>query len=290
MMKDITIVTAFFDIGRGEYNDFKRSSEVYINWFARWARIKNKLVVYLQDDFIIERVKEIREGYGLLDNTIIVKVDDVYKIEENILSRWEKIENSQDFIDYRDYKRNPENKAKYNYINLLKSYFINETAKKYPQDSYIAWMDFGFEHGGDRFEDENDYSFLWEYDFGDKINLFYLNKIVNEPVFKIVKKLGPDCISGGVLVTPVALAEKFWNLNLESAQILAEIGFMDDDQLIYLMSYRRCPDLFELHKCDWFMPIHDFGGNHIKLKTIVEKKDTLFKKVKRRVKRIIYGR
>lgn len=289
-MEDITIVSAFFDIGRGEYSDFQRSSEKYINWFKRWARIKNKLVVYLQDEIIIDKVKKIREEYGLLDQTIVVKVDDVNKIEPNILRKWEAVETNQEFIDYRDLKKNPENKAKYNYINLIKSYFMKDVAEKYASNGYVVWIDFGFEHGGEVYEDENDYGFLWKYDFGDKINLFYINEITNTPIFKMVKTLGPDCILGSLLVTPASLAESFWKANLESANILADVGLMDDDQLIYLMSYRRYPELFKVNKSDWFMAIHDCGGSHFKVKEKEVVKYPFLRKVKNKIKSIVYGK
>ena len=292
-MDKITIVTAFFDIGRGNYDDFKRSSEKYVEWFKRWSRIKNDLIVYLQDDNIIEQVKKIREEYGLSEKTKVIKVEDVFAIEKDIFDKWEKIEKDEAFIKYRDFKTNPENKAKYNYINLVKSYFMADVAKKYMNEGYVVWMDFGFEHGGKVFEDENDYSFEWKYDFGDKINLFYLNEIPDIPLFKIIKDYGPDCISGGILVSPKNLAEDFWIDNLKSAQTLAELGFMDDDQALYLMSYRRNPGIFSLHKSDWFMPIRDFGGEHFKVKPKQEVKISFIGKVKRKVKKVVnkfYGK
>ena len=40
-MSDITIVTAYFDIGRGNWNNSERGNNKYINYFKFWARIKN---------------------------------------------------------------------------------------------------------------------------------------------------------------------------------------------------------------------------------------------------------
>lgn len=286
-MDNILVVTAFFDIGRGEYADFQRSSEKYIGWFKRWARMENELVVYLQDDIIIEKVKKIRKDYGLEDKTIIEKVEDVEKISPEILERWKGIEVSQDFIDYRDFKTNPENKAKYNYVNLIKSYFMADAAKKYLKDGFVAWIDFGFEHGGEVFEDENDYKFLWKYDFGKKVNIFYKNEITKDPIFKIVKTFRPDCILGPIIVSPKNMAQKFWEANLESANVLADVGFMDDDQLIYLLSLRKHPDIFEARKSDWFIPLKEYGGNHIKLKPQDNKKPSFMSRVKNKIKRVL---
>ena len=160
-----------------------------------------------------------------------------------------------------------------------------DASKKYVEEnSQVAWIDFGFEHGGEVFEDENDYSFLWEYDFGNKITLFYKNEITTDPIFKIIKTFQPDCILGSLIVAPKSLCEQFWKINLESANILADIGFMDDDQLIYLLSYRRNPELFNLVKSDWFLALKQCGGGHIKLKKI--QKPSFLSRVKNKIKNI----
>ena len=46
MRTEPTIVTAFFDLRRGEWQDSGRSINRYIDAFAFWAGIKNKIVVY----------------------------------------------------------------------------------------------------------------------------------------------------------------------------------------------------------------------------------------------------
>lgn len=47
MRKDeITLVTAFFDIGRGDLDNesLRRTTGRYMDDFSRWARLKNKMV------------------------------------------------------------------------------------------------------------------------------------------------------------------------------------------------------------------------------------------------------
>ena len=47
-MEEITLVTDFFDIGRGQdkNKDLRRTAQRYFDEFKRWARIQNTLVVY----------------------------------------------------------------------------------------------------------------------------------------------------------------------------------------------------------------------------------------------------
>lgn len=39
-MSELTIVTAYFDIGRNKWKGFERGNNKYINYFKFWARIK----------------------------------------------------------------------------------------------------------------------------------------------------------------------------------------------------------------------------------------------------------
>ena len=61
-MKELTIVTAFFDIGRKNFKGLSRSNELYLSYFKYWARIKNKLVVYT-DKIMAKEVKKVRKEY-----------------------------------------------------------------------------------------------------------------------------------------------------------------------------------------------------------------------------------
>lgn len=56
-MSELTIVTAFFDIGRKNLKDAPRSNQKYAEFFKFWARIKNKIVVYT-DSAMAKEVKK----------------------------------------------------------------------------------------------------------------------------------------------------------------------------------------------------------------------------------------
>jgi hypothetical protein len=83
-MSDITIVTAFFDIGRGNLPKTKfgrelpfyqhRSVDKYFEFFKNLAKVKNHMVIYTSPEFA-ERVYDIRNSYGLIDKTNIVVMD-----------------------------------------------------------------------------------------------------------------------------------------------------------------------------------------------------------------------
>ncbi|HIB9009040.1 TPA: WlaTC/HtrL family glycosyltransferase, partial [Citrobacter braakii] len=68
MKSSTTIVTAYFDIGRGEWTVNKgfreklsRSSDVYFDYFKRLAALENEMVIFTSSEFE-DRVAEIRKG------------------------------------------------------------------------------------------------------------------------------------------------------------------------------------------------------------------------------------
>ena len=52
-MNDITIVTAFYDIGRGDWKYFTRKTSYYFECFERLCQLKNKIVVSNKDRIYI---------------------------------------------------------------------------------------------------------------------------------------------------------------------------------------------------------------------------------------------
>ena len=60
-MNDITIVTAFFDIGRGDWTPDKglphylqRTTQTYLERFGHLAKLENDMVVYTSKDMVKE--------------------------------------------------------------------------------------------------------------------------------------------------------------------------------------------------------------------------------------------
>ena len=49
------------------------------------------------------------------------------------------------------------------------------------------------------------------------------------------------------------------------------------------MAYRERPDIFEIHKSDWFMPLKEHGGYHLTTKIKQSHNTTLLSKIKMRI-------
>ncbi|GMB01268.1 WlaTC/HtrL family glycosyltransferase [Pelosinus sp. IPA-1] len=266
-MSEITIVTAFFDIGRENWRNFERDKNKYINYFRFWARIQNKLVVYT-DPITAEKVWEIREEYGLKDRTNVIVIDNIKLLDEEIFSKIQQVVSDNTFTNFRERPDNPEShSALYNYVTYLKPYFIADAVKRRHANGMIAWVDFGYNHGGEACTISSEFDFLWNYDFSDKIHIFATEEIDNMPIFDIVRKMRVY-ISGGIIIAPDFLWQKLADLFRKSVLHLSHCGLADADQTLLVMSYREAPKLFEVHPVmDWFMVLKEFGGKHLTLRT-----------------------
>ncbi len=258
-MKQITIVTAFFDINRSNMKEFNRSNQKYIDAFKFWARIKNKIVVF-SDKETIDKVIEIRKNFGLLDKTETVIIDDYTKIDEELFNSIDCVMNKKEFLDFHLQRKIPESvSSKYNYIMAIKSWCCAEAVRLGLTTEMVAWLDFGFNYGGRFYRKEEEFNFLWEYEFSQKIHLLQVNEFDSLPPFEIIRR-NNSYVQGGEIVAPDYMWQEFWQLVRKNMIALNKSGLADDDQILYLMSYREKPEIFEIHKCSWLGLFKDFSN------------------------------
>ena len=125
-MSEISIVTAFFDIGRKNWKGFERDNSTYANYFKFWARVKNHLIVYTEPK-MAEQVKKIRADYGLLDKTTVIVIEDVRKLDEPIYNLICDVLSNRLTVKFRRHPWMPECcNPLYNYIMYMKTYFLND--------------------------------------------------------------------------------------------------------------------------------------------------------------------
>lgn len=278
-MDEITIVTAYFNIGREKWKGYERGDNKYVNYFDFWAKIKNNIIVYT-DKNLVNKVYEIREKYGLKEKTKVIAINNLYDIDVLLYNRMKEVmenEISLNFHFHKEIKRPEAWNVEYNYVTFLKYYFVNKSVIDFNLNGLVSWLDFGFNHGGDLgLTDTNDFNFCWQYNFSKKIHLFAVKKIEEKrPIFDIIRNLD-TYIMGGIMVAPSYMWGDFYNLARQSIISLLDCGFCDDDQTIALMAYYKNPDLFEIHNVEfWFDGIKNFGGEHFKFdkkKRIVNKR------------------
>ncbi len=258
---EITLVTAFFNIGRENFKAIPREDSKYFNEFEQWARLQNKLIVYTHPQ-MKQRVLDIRRKFGLEQKTIVITIENIFEIESEIFNRMKVVSESKWFKDFRILPNATSNIPEYSYLMLLKTYFLNDAVGRNLTSAQVAWIDFGFNHGSDLYLNPEEFSFEWKYSFSHHIQYFYYLKYDEKPIFEIVRRLC-DCIMGCLIVAPSDLCSELWNLNRNAMITLLDMGLIDDDQLIHMMSYRKKPELFKLSKSKWFLPLKEYGGDNL---------------------------
>ena len=261
------IVTAFFDIGRGDMN-YKncepRSFQKYLEYFRFWARVKNHLVVFTQVG-LSDKIMEVRRNFGLELKTTIIEIENIFDCERELYEKMKKIEQNEDFKKFRFFESEVSNTAAYDYIMLMKYYSLKEAATKFPKYNNLIWMDFGFNHGGQCLSKSEEFDFKVSCDMLDKISLYSLpDKQIDKISLIDSLQYQIDHIAGDIIVTPTNLAKDFYDKCTEAMKGLILLGCIDDDQQLLLMAYRSTPELFIVKEADWFLPLKEYlGGQHL---------------------------
>jgi protein YibB len=258
-MNKISIVTAFFDIGRANWTQDKgyphylaRTVDTYMDCFSRLCQLENDITVIINNEHY-DRIKQITKDRLFKTNIICMDLDSEYA---SLLQTISRIQNSEEFIRLipQSQIKNPEYwNSYYVLVTNLKARFVNEAIKKnLPQNDMIAWIDFGYM----RTSNKVPRSKIWSYNFDpNKIHLFeYKDKNPNRSFIDIV--INNDV---HVLGAQIVAHKKMWPLLdslMERSWIeLNNQNIVDDDQGLLLMSKHSELDMFESHK----IPDHQLG-------------------------------
>lgn len=250
---NITIVTAFYDIGRQNWKSYGRTNEEYFKCFELLCQLKNKIVVFTQSKFknkfdnIIKTIKK----------DLIVFYDDDIINDQYYIDKISEIQKSPDYlngiltVDCPEYW-NPY----YVFVNFLKSKFCLEAINKLSKiDNTISWIDFGYVKKQEQIPESK----LWNYYFEDKIHMWNIKDIPEYLNLIEIIKMNTVYIQGCHIV---ASKNKWIIMNkLMEKQIkyLLNKNLIDDDQTLMLMSYLNEPHHFKIHReylnskdLDWF--------------------------------------
>lgn len=139
------LVSAFFDIGRknSRVSGMKRGNQEYFDYFKFWAGLQNELIVYTQPQFV-DKIKKIRNSFGLEEKTTVVSVEDITEIEPEIYEKMQRIEGSGNWSKLRLNMSAMSNQCRYDYVMFLKYWCLDDAVKRSGFNGVVVWMDFGF--------------------------------------------------------------------------------------------------------------------------------------------------
>jgi protein YibB len=274
-MSDISIVTAFFDIGRGNWTQameqrggplphyLERSNDTYIDRFSHLATLDNDLTIFTTYQFA-GKIQQLRDERGLTDKTKVVIVD---------LNDWaERRAQIRAVMDDPEFPakinpqqiRNPEYWSEdYVLVMSLKSHFVAEAIEHgYAKNDTVAWIDFGYCRDAAALGGAT----KWSYDFDpEKIHLFNTKDFPKDDPNALVTHavVNNDPI---ILGAAIVANKDHWRPLSESMQdsltMLINQGVVDDDQSLWLICYFGGPEHFELHPINYqdaFIVFRDFN-------------------------------
>jgi protein YibB len=257
-MSKISIVTAFFDIGRGEWTPDKglphylhRTTDTYLERFSHLAKLENDITIFTTDDL---KYKVLDICKDRMDRTNILPIDvkEYFAAMRDSIIKVQKSPEFQNKVNPQQAK-NPEYwNPDYVLVTNLKAHFTDIAVQEgYTKNDLVAWIDFGYCRSEKNIPDSK----LWSYDFDPtKIHLFNYKSCDNVAIEQAV--LNNDVyILGAKVVAHKDMWPKMSNLMNESFVDLQNKNLVDDDQGLWLQSYIKEPESFELHK----IPDHQFG-------------------------------
>ncbi len=284
-MSEISIVTWFFDIGRKDWKGFERDNNTYAEYFKFWARVKNHVVVYTEPK-MAEKVKKIRDEYGLLDKTTVIVIEDVRKVDEYVYNLINTAISNELAVKYRRHPWMPEScNPLYDYVTYLKAYFTADAIKRnIITTDTVAWIDFGFNHGGATYPISEEFDvLLTDKNLSHKIHIFAVDELDDVPIFEIVRNMH-TYIAGAVTIAPKDLWQDLADLYRQAAVSLGQCGFGDDDQTLAVMAYRANPEIFSVHRIDnMYAALDIFADNSF---TKIKTKE--YKVVRKQAQRLLY--
>ena len=159
-MNDITIVTAFYDIGREDWEYFNRKTSYYFECFERLCQLKNKIVVFSEIKFKSLFDKIIRD----IKPDLVVIYEDIFDNNKELIN---KIKKTQQILQKKGGLTygltSPEHWCpEYVLLTTLKTYFCCTAINKISEiDNTVSWIDFGYI----RKEKYLPESKIWRYNF-----------------------------------------------------------------------------------------------------------------------------
>lgn len=285
MNDDITIVTAFYDIGRGDIKGAERDYNKYIEYFSFWAGLKNKLVIYTSDEFK-DKILAVRENLGLKDKTTLI-IKELESFDKEALQKMRKI-----FMEYNQSKgrKNPLNieciSAEYDYVVYCKPFFVCDAIERELTSDKVLWLDFGFNHGGEFFTNKNEFNFTLQpqdyASFDEKCMNFFALKDKEEAHLAEIYYSMEVFLMSGIIYGGCEAWRQFRQNWSEALRAFLSFQIIDDDQTLLLWCARNYPQNCHIVKTpDWFDSLSFFIPNEIRqtlsVKVAVQKPHKILK-------------
>lgn len=268
---DITLVTAFYDIGRQNWEgEFKRDITFYIDSFYTYLNYEYKMVCYIDDRYINNVLEKYEKSP--YQNKIFIPINREW-LDANIHA-WKNVEIDRAIMEDDGYKELlkrrlplmypkgipetnvrshlcPENVfPEYNVVNHSKIDFISHAIQNnYINTSFTGWTDFGYFKTYHSDESTMPHSTI-------DVNKLHPSKIIfnlRRPIAKQDKDMiftmlyAFELFIGAFYAGPTNLMMPFQELYHECVTEMLNNYVTDDDQHVYIQCYVKNPEIMHLN-------------------------------------------
>lgn len=274
-IKNVTIVTALFDIGRDKWDNFTMSYHTYLHWMQNILYLDTNLIIYTESAFREQILEYRRKIDPKLEKTIIV-VQPVEQLDTYKLFYSELVDlmSGEEFKKAISFNVPEMTKPLYNIVMFAKLFYIMDAYHKklFDTDLYV-WLDAGVIRD-DKIPDK---PICWP-------NLSKLNFIDNtKPTFfchhdyvrigdyKSHALSQTRFIQGGSIFVPSGCVDDLYNEFNKVVSNCLKNKYIGSDEKILDILYVNNSDKYNLIKCGWREYIDLFMPKNISMEVIVSK-------------------
>lgn len=281
------IVSAFYNVGRGERKTQKRTTSQYIEHFKFWCGIDNEIIVYTSEEFAKD-IESARAECGKENKTQII-IKSLESFDYETLNKMREIFNNYPQNRFRIRPDSIEcTNPEYCFLNWCKSLFVKDAIERFElskenrqtdlqkaAEDGILWLDFGFNHGEKLFIDKNQFNFELKpqknIDF-NKINLFSKWNLNGQNLAEIYYNMRVEFM-GGLMYANANKWLEFSNNFKEAEKVYFSMQIVDTDQQLLIWCARNYPQNYiSFPFIAWFDSLFYFIpeniAKNIKTKTI----------------------
>lgn len=245
-----TVVTGFFDIGRGEWDSYKRNIDEYLRHFKNMLSLKVNMIIFIHS-IHFDFVKNIRDNILCKTTIVVLKSSDLYMYQ--YIDRITEIQNSPNYAIGHPNVRAPEIcRPMYNVVTCSKMDLMYKATLFEKNSDYFIWLDAGYTHSTIDLSKLN-----WNptrlFEHRDKLCVIALQSLdvaKDDPKDFFLQYI--DVLIGGFFGgyrdTILQVRDLYYDLVLE----MFDIGIKDDDQFYNTILAKRHPELFKIFIDNWY--------------------------------------
>lgn len=245
-----TVVTGFFDIGRGEWQHYTRKLDSYLRYFANMLSLKVNMIIFIEPKFV--NFVESNRNYTNY-KTIIIPTDITNLHMYQYLERITEIQNKPEYSTGHPNVTAPEIcQPLYNVVTCSKMHLLAEATKIDTESDYFIWLDAGYTHN------TMDLSILdWNptclFEHSDKFSVITLQSLAaasEDPREFFLQYI--DVLIGGFMGGYRDTINKIKDLYYDLVLEMFELDLKDDDQFYNTILAKRHPELFNVIQSTWY--------------------------------------